>query len=73
MILTHEHGLLSKYSRVSLIYAPVMTSRLMKQVSVPAVLEALHTYFPDMLLVRLVSFRVPAVSSTGENREDDTW
>lgn len=41
----------------------VMTSRLMEQLSEPAVLLALQMYFPDMLLVRLLSLRVPCRSS----------
>jgi len=45
-------------------YIHVMTSRLMKQVSSPAELDEVHTYFPDILLLRLFSFKVPAVSST---------
>lgn len=40
-----------------------MTSRLMEQLSEPAVLLALQMYFPDMLLVRLLSRRVPYLSS----------
>lgn len=35
----------------------------MKQVSDPAVLLALHTYFPDMLLLKLLNFNVPVFSS----------
>ena len=35
----------------------VITSRLMEQLSEPAVLLALQTYFPDMFLVRLLSLR----------------
>lgn len=35
----------------------------MEQLSEPAVLLARHTYFPDMLLVRLLSLRVPCLSS----------
>lgn len=38
-------------------------ARLMKQLSDPAGLLAVHTYFPDMLLLRLLSFRVPVCSS----------
>lgn len=44
-------------------YAQVMTSRLMEQLSEPAVLLARQMYFPDMLLVRLLSLRVPCLSS----------
>lgn len=44
-------------------YVQVMTSRLMEQLSEPAVLLALQMYFPDMLLVRLLSRRVPDLSS----------
>lgn len=44
-------------------YVQVMTSRLMEQLSEPAVLLALQMYFPDMLLVRLLSRRVPYLSS----------
>lgn len=48
---------------VQLSYVQVMTSRLMEQLSEPAVLLALQMYFPDMLLVRLLSRRVPYLSS----------
>lgn len=48
---------------VRLRYVQVMTSRLMEQLSEPAVLLALQMYFPDMLLVRLLSRRVPNLSS----------
>lgn len=44
-------------------YVQVITSRLMEQLSEPAVLLARHTYLPDMLLVRLLSLRVPCLSS----------
>lgn len=45
------------------IYIQVMTSRLIEQLSEPAVLLARQMYFPDMLLVRLLSRRVPCFSS----------
>lgn len=49
--------------------AEATMSRLMKQLSVPAGLVAEHTYFPDMLLLRLLSFRVPVFSlSMGEKK-----
>lgn len=35
----------------------------MEQLSVPAVLLARQVYFPDMPLVRLLSLRVPSLSS----------
>ena len=41
----------------------MITSRLMVQLSEPAVLLARQMYFPDMLLVRLLSLRVPCLSS----------
>jgi len=44
-------------------YVQLTISRLMKQLSDPAELLAAHTYFPDMLLLRLLSFRVPVFSS----------
>lgn len=44
-------------------YVQVITSRLMEQLSEPAVLLARQMYFPDMLLVRLLSLRVPCLSS----------
>ena len=44
-------------------YVQVKTSRLMEQLSAPAVLLARHTYFPDMPFVRLLSLRVPCLSS----------
>lgn len=44
-------------------YVQVMTSRLMEQLSEPAVLLALQMYFPDMLFERLLSRRVPYRSS----------
>ena len=44
-------------------YVQVLTSRLIKQVSEPAVFLAVHTYFPDMFLVRLLSLSVPRFSS----------
>lgn len=37
----------------------------MEQLSVPAVLLARQMYFPDMPLVRLLSRRVPCLSSAG--------
>ena len=40
----------------------------MEQLSEPAVLLARHTYFPDMLLVRLLSLRVPCLSSAGKEQ-----
>lgn len=40
-------------------YVQVTISRLMKQLSEPAVLLAVQMYFPDMLPLRLLSFRVP--------------
>lgn len=46
-----------------LLYVQVITSRLMEQLSVPAVLLARQMYFPDMPLVRLLSLRVPCLSS----------
>lgn len=45
------------------VYIQVITSRLMEQLSVPAVLLARQVYFPDMPLVRLLSLRVPCRSS----------
>lgn len=54
------------HHRVSLcvvLYVQVITSRLMEQLSVPAVLLARQMYFPDMPLVRLLSLRVPCLSS----------
>lgn len=45
-----------------------MTSRLMEQLSEPAVLLALQMYFPDMLLVRLLSRRVPNLSSAEQKQ-----
>lgn len=45
------------------VYLQVITSRLMEQLSEPAVLLARQMYFPDMLLVRLLSLRVPCLSS----------
>lgn len=44
-------------------FLQVITSRLMEQLSEPAVLLARQMYFPDMLLVRLLSLRVPCLSS----------
>lgn len=56
---------------VAVCYVQVTISRLMKQLSDPAELLAVHTYFPDMLLLRLLSFRVPVFSSkTAQNTED---
>lgn len=50
----------------------VKTSRLTEQVSEPAVLLARHTYFPDMLLVRLLNLRVPCLSfCMGEKKTSD--
>lgn len=47
-------------------------SRLMTQLSDPAELLAVHTYFPDMLLLRLLSFRVPVFSlSIGEKKTSE--
>lgn len=48
---------------VQLRYVQVMTSRLMEQLSEPAVLLARQMYFPDMLFERLLSRRVPYRSS----------
>lgn len=48
-------------------YIQVKTSRLMEQLSEPAVLLARQMYFPDMLLVRLLSLRVPCLSSEKNN------
>lgn len=48
---------------IVVLYIQVEISRLMKQLSDPAILLAVHTYFPDMLLLRLLSFRVPVFSS----------
>lgn len=45
------------------VYLQVITSRLMEQLSAPAVLLARQVYFPDMPLVRLLSLRVPCLSS----------
>lgn len=45
------------------LHVQVITSRLMEQLSVPAVLLARQMYFPDMPLVRLLSLRVPCLSS----------
>lgn len=60
----YEHG-------GCLCYVQVTISRLMKQLSEPAELVAVHTYFPDMLLLRLLSFKVPVFSSrTALNMED---
>lgn len=52
-------------------YVHVTISRLMKQLSEPAVLLAVQVYFPDMLALRLLSFRVPVFSSeTAADTED---
>lgn len=48
------------------VYVQVITSRLMEQLSEPAVLLARQMYFPDMLLVRLLSLRVPCLSSVDQ-------
>ena len=48
-------------------YVRVITSRLMEQLSEPAVLLARQMYFPDMLLVRLLSLRVPCLSSAEQH------
>lgn len=40
-----------------------MISRVTEQLSDPAELLAVHMYFPDMLLLRLLSLRVPVLSS----------
>lgn len=45
------------------VHVQVITSRLMEQLSVPAVLLARQMYFPVMPLVRLLSLRVPCLSS----------
>lgn len=56
---------------VAVWFVQVTISRLMKQLSDPAELLAAHTYFPDMLLLRLLSLRVPVFSSkTAWNTED---
>lgn len=55
--------LLKKKNAVQWDYIQVITSRLMEQLSEPAVLLARQMYFPDMLLVRLLSRRVPCFSS----------
>lgn len=57
---------------VQLRYVQVMTSRLMEQLSEPAVLLALQMYFPDMLLVRLLSRRVPYLSSAEQTHSQNT-
>lgn len=44
-------------------YLQVTISRLMKQLSEPAVLLAVQMYFPDILPLRLFSFSVPVFSS----------
>lgn len=52
-------------------YVQVTISRLMEQLSDPAELLAVHIYFPDMLLLRLFSLRVPVFSSkTASNTEE---
>lgn len=57
---------------VQLHYVQVMTSRLMEQLSEPAVLLALQMYFPDMLLERLLSRRVPYRSSAEQAHSQST-
>lgn len=53
------------------ISSQVIMSKLMVQVSDAAELLAVHTYFPDMLLLRLLSFREPVFSS-GERHSGQT-
>lgn len=54
-----------------MLYSQLTMSRLMMQLSDPAELLAVQTYFPDMFLLRLLSFRVPAFSSeTAVNTKD---
>lgn len=51
----------------AVLHVQVITSRLMEQLSVPAVLLARQMYFPDMPLVRLLSLRVPCLSSASDH------
>lgn len=53
-------------------YIQLTMSRLMMQLSDPAELLAVHVYFPDMLLLRLLNFSVPVFSSRMfQNVEDE--